>query len=105
MNGASYRDVLECADMEALETNICTSVPSDPVTTDTKMPGGSFFDLMSKMRRGEVGDNPFVPVIMLARDANADVNRNAAACGVDDILAAPISPADLFGRIKTLVSK
>ena len=42
---------------------------------------------------------------MLTWDANADVIRNAAACGVDDILAAPISPADLFGRIKTFVSK
>ena len=57
------------------------------------------------MRRAEVDDNPFVPVIMLIWDANADVICNVAACGVDDILAVPISPADLFGRIKTLVSK
>ena len=52
MNGAAYRDVIECADMEALETNIWTSVPPDLVITDTKMPGGNIFDLMSKMRRG-----------------------------------------------------
>ena len=51
MNGAGYRDVRECADMEALETNICTSVPPDLVITDTKMPGGNIFDLMSKMRK------------------------------------------------------
>ena len=69
------------------------------------MPGGDIFEVVSRMRRGEKGDNPFVPVIMLTWDANADVIRKAAGCGVDDILAAPISPADLFGRIKTLVSK
>ena len=105
MNGVGYRDARECADMEALETNICTLFPPDLVITDTKMPGGNICDLMSKMRRGEVGDNPFVSVIMLIWDANADVIRNAAACGVDDILAVPIPPADFFGRIKPLVSK
>ncbi|MEC7396789.1 MAG: response regulator [Pseudomonadota bacterium] len=80
-------------------------ISPDLVITDTKMPGGNIYDLMSKVRRSEVGDNPLVPVIMLIWDANADVIRNAAACGVDDILAVPIPPADLFGRIKTLVSK
>ena len=54
-------------------------IPPDLVIADTKMPGGNIFDLMSKMRRGEVGDNPFVPVIMLIWDANADVIRNALA--------------------------
>ena len=105
MNGVGYRDIRECPNIEALESRICEATPPDLVITDTKMPGGEIFELISRMRCGEVGDNPFAPVIMLTWDANADVIRNAAACGVDDILAAPISPAELFGRIKTLVSK
>jgi DNA-binding response OmpR family regulator len=105
MNGVGYRDIRECPNIDALESGICEATPPDLVITDTKMPGGEIFELISRMRCGEVGDNPFAPVIMLTWDANADVIRNAAACGVDDILAAPISPAELFGRIKTLVSK
>lgn len=105
MNEAGYRGARECADMEALETNICTLFPPDLTITDRERSGGNIFVLMSEMRRGEVGDSPFVPVIMLIWDVNADVIRNAAACSVDDILAVPILPADLFGRIKTLVSK
>lgn len=104
MTGSGYRDVRDCPDLKALETLIQAAVPPDLVITDTKMPGGDIFDLVSRMRRGELGDNPFVPVIMLTWDANADLIRRAAGCGVDDILAAPISPADLFNRIRTLVN-
>ena len=94
-----YRDARECADMEALETNICTLFP-DLVITDMKMPGGNICDLMSKMRRGEVGDN-------LRSRHHADFgcecgcHSQCGVCGVDDILAVPIPLADLFGRIKT----
>lgn len=105
MTASGYRDVRECPDVKEVEVHLASSVPPDLVITDTKMPGGDIFDLISKMRRGVLGDNPFVPVIMLTWDANADVIRKAAGCGVDDILAAPISPADLFNRIKTLVAK
>lgn len=105
MAASGYREVRECADIKAVETHVESAVPPDLLITDTKMPGGDIFEVISRMRRGEKGDNPFVPVIMLTWDANADVIRKAVGCGVDDILAAPISPADLFGRIKTLVSK
>ena len=103
MTASGYRDIRECPDMKKLENNLASSVPPDLVITDTKMPGGDIFSVISKLRRGEIGENPFVPVIMLTWNANADIIRKAAGCGVDDILAAPISPSDLFGRIKALV--
>ena len=105
MTASGYRDIRECPDMKKLENNLASSVPPDLVITDTKMPGGDIFSVISKLRRGEIGENPFVPVIMLTWNANADIIRKAAGCGVDDILAAPISPSDLFGRIKTLVAR
>ena len=105
MTASGYRDIRDCADVNAVETHLASAVPPDLVITDTKMPGGDIFGAISKLRRGTLGDNPFVPVIMLTWDANADIIRKVAACGVDDILAAPISPADLFGRIKSLVAR
>lgn len=104
MAGSGYREVRECPDIKTVETLLNSAVPPDLLITDTKMPGGDIFDLVSRLRRGQLGDNPFVPVIMLTWDANADLIRRAAGCGVDDILAAPISPADLFTRIRTLVN-
>jgi CheY-like chemotaxis protein len=104
MTASGYRSVHDCADLKSIETQMVAGLP-DLLITDTKIPGGDIFELVSKMRRGMLGENPFVPVIMLTWDANADIIRKAAACGVDDILAAPISPSDLFGRIKTLVAR
>lgn len=105
MTSSGYRDVRDCPDLKSVEVHLESSVPPDLLITDTKLPGGDIFGVVSRMRRGELGGNPFVPVIMLTWDANADIIRKAAGCGVDDILAAPISPADLFGRIKTIVSR
>ena len=65
MRASVYRDVHECPDVKELENNLASSVPPDLVVTDTKMPGSDIFSVTSKLRRGEIGGNPFVPVIML----------------------------------------
>ena len=84
MTAPGYRDIRDCGDVDTTRH----------VITDTAISSAR------SRSSGRYGDNPFVPVIMLTWDANADIIRKAAACGVDDILAAPISPADSFGRIK-----
>ena len=105
MTASGYRDLRYCSDIETLIENLKHSVPPDLVITDTKLPGGDIFSIISDIRKGILGGNPFVPVIMLTWDTSADIIRNAAQCGVDHILAAPISPSDLFARVSHLVSK
>jgi DNA-binding response OmpR family regulator len=105
MTASGYRDIRECPNVQEIENNLISSAPPDLIITDTEMPGGDIFSVIDKLRRGVIGSNPFVPVIMLTWDANADIIRKAAGCGADDILVAPISPSDLFGRIKTLVAR
>jgi len=105
MTASGYRDLRDCLNVQEIENQLTSDVPPDLVITDTKMPGGDIFAVIAKLRRGEIGDNPFVPVIMLTWDANADIIRKAAGCGVDDILVAPISPSNLFDRIKALVAR
>ena len=105
MTASGYRDIRECPNVQEIENNLISNTPPDLVIADTEMPGGDIFGVIANLRRGGIGSNPFVPVIMLTWDANADIIRKAAGCGVDDILVAPVAPTNLFSRIKTLVAR
>ena len=98
------REVRDCSGFEALQVAMTSGVPPDLIVTDAKLPGGDVFGLVSRLRGGEVGVNPFVPVIFMTWNADAQVIKNAADCGADYILAAPISADDVFKRVRVLIN-
>ena len=65
MSASGYRDVRDCPTLETLEPLLTSSVPPDLVICDTKMPDGDIFELIRRLRTGDIGENPFVPIIML----------------------------------------
>jgi DNA-binding response OmpR family regulator len=103
MNASGYRDVRDCTSVKNLETMLMSNLSPDLVIVDAALSGGNAFELIRSLRMGELGDNPFIPVIMVCWNASSEMIGKAAGCGVDDILVAPISPADLFARIKVLI--
>ncbi len=103
MVSGGYRDVRDCRELNEIEALLRSAVPPDLLIVSAQMGPKSVFDMIHRLRHGDIGQNPFVPVILFTWRADPDLIRGAAECGVDDILAAPISPADLFNRIKVLV--
>lgn len=99
------RGVREFPNLSALEVAASASIPPDLIVTDASLPGGDIFAMIEAIRAGDIGVNPFVPIIFMTWNADGDMIKNAVNSGADYILAAPFSPADVFKRIKILINE
>jgi len=71
----------------------------DVVVTDVQMPGRSGFDLLDEIRSDE--RLKAIPVIVITGMGDQEMKRQAIDRGADDLLAKPISVADLVARLKS----
>lgn len=76
----------------------------DLLILDADTPDGDAIALVSDIRNSRLGRNPFLPIIFVTWDADRTTINRAANSGVDFILMKPLSPTQLFTRIKSLVS-
>ncbi|WP_233245728.1 response regulator [Marinicauda salina] len=61
------------------------------------------FDLVRSVRAGDVGDNPFIPILLTSWSRDGGTLKQAIGCGADDIIIRPFSTAFAEERIRTLV--
>ena len=104
LRGFGLRNLRDCVNYGELKLGLSSEVAADLIIAAAIMPGGDVPALISQYRSGEIGNNPFVPIIMMTWNADAGVIKAAVDCGVDYILAAPVAPADVFKRIDLLVN-
>ncbi len=71
----------------------------DVVVTDVQMPGKSGFDLLNEIRSSERLKT--LPVIVITGMGDQEMKRQAIDSGADDLLAKPVSVADLVARLKS----
>ena len=71
----------------------------DVVVTDVQMPGRTGFDLLAEIR--EDPRLKTLPVIVITGMGDQEVKRQAIDAGADDLLAKPVSVADLMVRLKS----
>lgn len=83
---------------------LLATAPADLLILDIDTPDGDAIALVRDIRAGKVGRNPFLPIVMATWDADPGKIGRAAHAGVDTILAKPLSPAQLFARIESLVT-
>jgi len=85
---------------EALEDSLI-----DMVLIDQQLPGGDALESVRKLRRGEIGENPFVCLAVLRwQPGKADVDV-AQQCGADDIIAKRIAEMAVATRMKLLCDR
>jgi len=68
------------------------------ITSDT----AKLCDLVTAMRGGRLGGNPFVHAILMAWKLDDDIVKRALNCGADDLITRPYSVGFLSGRVKSL---
>lgn len=97
-----YQNVRTVGKIPMLKELLNAMTP-DLLIVDVGTPDGDAIGLVRELRAGKVGKNPFLPVILATWASNPEVIGRAAESGVDLILAKPLSPAQLFSRIDSLV--
>ncbi|MGH6913623.1 MAG: response regulator, partial [Geminicoccales bacterium] len=96
-----YRDVRTVARLATLRDVMMTAMV-DLLVLDVDLPDGDAIGLVKDIRRGKLGRNPFLPIILLTWASAPHVVRRAVNSGVDLILVKPLSPVQLFARIDGL---
>ncbi len=77
--------------------------PPDLMICECSFPEGDPSGLIHALRHHEVGNNPFLPVIMVTGDPSPELVGKVVNSGADDLLIKPLSSAHLLKRIEGLV--
>lgn len=77
----------------------------DSVVIDLSLPGGDAIDLVRRIRLGEVGYDPFLPIIVTTWVAKGGAIGAALEAGADDVLAKPVNPAKLAQRVERMATE
>ena len=71
----------------------------DLLLYDYHMLGSDFVEVMQRIRRKEVGKNPFLTIVATIRDSKAETVQRLISAGVDDLIRMPISIDRVFESI------
>ncbi len=75
----------------------------DLLISTCELKDGDFIDFIRDIRRGEAGNNPFIPIITLIETPTPELVQRVVESGTDTVIAKPISTAQLLDRIDDLI--
>lgn len=95
------RDMAFTDSLADLRTTIVTE-PVDLLIVDIDLDPG-VTTMVSQIRHGDLGDNPFVPVVALTSHPSHETVMAAVNCGVDDLIPHPWTTGYLDERLEKLI--
>ncbi|MCR9218996.1 MAG: response regulator [Alphaproteobacteria bacterium] len=102
LNREGFEGIVDFDRMRALRDAVVKSAP-DLLILDSEMDVGAADAVIQEIRRGGLGDNPFIPVIVTIWEPTQEIVQRVASSGADDIMVKPVSPAQILDRIKAIV--
>lgn len=99
------REITYTQDPAQLETLIATTSPDLVLCDAALMPDKGIAKLLRRIRHGELGRNPFLPLIGLVDHAHPAAVRALADAGADDVVPHPWTPGYLDQRILKLINQ
>jgi len=97
-----FSNVVDYEKFNAVRQHIERRQP-DLLVLDAYLGGENVAELISRIRQGKLGINPFIPVILTIWEPTQEKVKACAGSGADDLLVKPISPGKLVERMITLV--
>jgi len=67
------------------------------------LPDGDFIECIRDIRQGDLGSNPFVPIITLVEEPTPTVVTRVVESGTDTVIAKPISTTQMLDRINDMI--
>lgn len=99
-----YSSIQDCSTIAKLEEAFRKSAP-DLLLIDAQMEDNRAFDVIAAIRHGELGNNPFVTIMVTLRMPDGDLVKKIIESGVDDLMLKPLSTNDLMKRISSLAAE
>lgn len=81
---------------------LCQQLQPDLVLLDIAMPGMNGFEVLAEIR-GHMGEEEYLPVLVLTSDHSPDTKRRSLSAGAQDFLTKPLSPAEVRLRVRNLL--
>lgn len=101
MVGAGFGNLREFSTLEDFTDLVAVAQP-DLLLMDIGLPGGDVAQLVSDLRHGRLGINPYLPVILTTWEAERSVVRRLVDSGADDLLVKPMSTKALLDRLEAV---
>lgn len=77
----------------------------DLLITDHNLPGGDTDALIRQIRHHQIGNNPFIVIISMAKDPEKEEIMRIIDSGADDLLLKPLTAGMLVKRVNSLVTR
>jgi len=101
LESAGFEDLQETTDpFEVLP--FCRQSQPDIVLLDIAMPGKNGFEVLAEIR-GNMGEEEYLPVLVLTSDHSPDTKRRSLSAGAQDFLTKPLSPTEVRLRVRNLL--
>lgn len=98
---AGYTHLREFESLEGFSDLLHVAQP-DLVFMAAEMPGGDAIALTSELRHGQLGVNPYLPVILTVWEPPQSLVRRIIDAGADDLLVKPLSTRALLDRVEAV---
>ncbi len=91
-------------DLNKVKDSITKHMP-DIMLCGTEFPDGKITDLLRDIRHNRIGNNPFMPVIILLDEPTPDLVADVLSAGPDDVVMKPVSTRGLLDRLGQQIHK
>ncbi len=103
LNSVGFREIRDHLDIEQAREAIVTYNP-DLLICDLDRDQDAICSIIADIRRGKIGSNPFMVIMLLTCDPKLNAVNFAMQTGVDDIVTMPISVRLLRQRIDNMIN-
>lgn len=95
------RDLVVCRDAHALHDTLAAR-SIDVLLCDIELPGLKFPETVQKIRRNEIGQNPFLQIVATMNESARPLVRQAIGAGIDDLIRKPMPKDRVLNRFEQL---
>lgn len=102
LSNNGFSDVTLGTDLARVRDAITMRMP-DILLVGTAFPDGDVRDLIRDIRQNRIGNNPFMPIIVLLDEPTPEFVNSLMAAGPDDVVMKPVSTKGLLERLNTQI--